>query len=207
MFHLTTVDSATYCLLKELFTISYINNQFALADGTSLSLQIGHRHSIDLDLFSTSPFIIEELKNNLANHKNFEFELVGENSRMLFVNLNGVKCDFVQEPAKLLLPFRKMEDISLFTVEDIAAMKLHTICGRGKKKDFFDIYSLLKLYKWEDLLLWFKKKYSSSQFYFLWRSINYFEDAERNPDIKGFPPFTASWNEIKQFIHKTCVSQ
>lgn len=56
MLHLTTVDTATYSLLKKIFETAIIKNNFALAGGTSLALQIGHRRSVDLDLFCTQPF-------------------------------------------------------------------------------------------------------------------------------------------------------
>jgi hypothetical protein len=83
-------------------------------------------------------------------------------------------------------------------------MKMHTICGRGKKKDFFDMYSLIKIYGWEQMLVWFEEKYGNTQFYYLWKSIYYFEDAEDNPEIIGFTPFDVSWDEIKQLILKVC---
>jgi predicted nucleotidyltransferase component of viral defense system len=106
----------------------------------------------------------------------------------------------VHEPAKLINPFFKYDEVSYFSVEDIAAMNLHTICGRGKKKDFFDIYALLQNYTWSDLINIFKLKYEEDQLYFLWKSIQYFDDAENDPDINGIPPFTKSWAEIKEFI-------
>ena len=56
MFHLFTVEEETYSLLKKIFAVKAINQQFALAGGTSLALQIGHRKSIDLDIFSPANF-------------------------------------------------------------------------------------------------------------------------------------------------------
>jgi hypothetical protein len=78
---------------------------------------------------------------------------------MLFGNINNIKCAFVHEPAKLLEPFIVAEGVIYFNVKDIAAMKLHTICGRGKKKDFFDVYAMLQLYSRETLIEWFTQKY------------------------------------------------
>ncbi len=79
-------------------------------------------------------------------------------------------------------------------------MKLHTVCGRGKKKDFFDVYALLHLYSRATLVEWFIRKYDESQLVDFWRSILYFEDAESDPDIEGYQPFTKSWEDIKEFI-------
>jgi hypothetical protein len=51
MQHLFTIDKSTYIVLKDIFKIPIIQNNFALAGGTSLALQIGHQKSIDLDIF------------------------------------------------------------------------------------------------------------------------------------------------------------
>jgi predicted nucleotidyltransferase component of viral defense system len=205
MLHLTTVEKTTYTLLQQLFEINFIREKFALAGGTSLALQIGHRKSIDLDLFSPSEFNVKELEIILTSAPNIQFNYAGSNSRMLFCYINHIKCDFVNEPASLIEPFGNDNSFLYYSIKDIAAMKMHTVCGRGKKKDFFDIYSLLQLYDWQTMLSWFEKKYSANQLYFLWRSISYFTDAEDDPEIQGLAPFTKNWEEIKEFILKTCI--
>lgn len=58
MLHLTTVERDTYALLQKLNTVPFIRNNFALAGGTSLSLQIGHKKSIVLDFFLPSNLIL-----------------------------------------------------------------------------------------------------------------------------------------------------
>jgi predicted nucleotidyltransferase component of viral defense system len=206
MFHLSTVKEETYSLLKEIFSIPEINNHFALAGGTSLALQIGHRVSIDLDIFSQQPFNTHELEIILSSKKDWKFTPVSKNSRMLFCYINNIKCDFVQEPAVLLKPFFTADSAQYFSIEDIAAMKMHTICGRGKRKDFFDIYALLEQYGWDKMLQWFEAKYTSSQYYYLWRSISYFDDANEDAPITGLPPYTKNWEEIKELIIKKCTS-
>jgi predicted nucleotidyltransferase component of viral defense system len=205
MLHLTTVEKETYSLLQKLNEIPFIKNNFALAGGTSLSIQIGHRKSIDLDFFSTKEFNLLELETILSSNKEIEYSFVNKNSRMFFCYINNVKCDFVHEPATLLKPFLELENVLYFSFEDIAAMKLHTICGRGKRKDFFDIYALLEIYKWDDLTDLFKEKYSEDQYYILWKSIKYFVDAEEDPVIRGFKPFDKSWEQIKQVIVQKCI--
>lgn len=200
MLHLTTIDAGAWSLLQEIFTTEIIKNNFALAGATSLALKIGHRKSIDFDLFCPQPFDVKELEIILTSQSNFSFDFTGNNSRMLFGSINNIKCDFIHEPARLLEPFHTIEGVSFFSVKDIAAMKLHTICGRGKKKDFFDVYALLQTYSRETLIEWFTQKYDDKRLFFLWRSLLYFEDAENDPDIDGYSPFTKSWDEIKKFI-------
>ncbi|HEY5407134.1 MAG TPA: nucleotidyl transferase AbiEii/AbiGii toxin family protein, partial [Ginsengibacter sp.] len=105
MLHLSTVDPEVYRLLKKIFKTEIVKNNFGLAGGTSLALQIGHRKSIDLDIFSTHQFEVKELEITLAASSDFTFNYAGNNTRMLFGNVNGIKCDFVHEPATLLEPF------------------------------------------------------------------------------------------------------
>ena len=197
----------TYDLLQKLSAIDIITNNFALAGGTSLALQIGHRKSIHLDFFSPASFDIRELEITLAADPTIHFQFISSNSSMLFCYINSIKCDFVNEPARLINSFLYEDKVRYFSIADIAAMKMHTICGRGKKKDFFDIYALLELYNWENLIDWFRQKYDEDQLCFLWRSILYFEDAEDDPDINGIHPITENWNEIKQLIISKCGSK
>lgn len=204
MLHLSTVETETFSLLKELFKLEEIKKHFALAGGTALALQVGHRKSIDLDLFTPESFNTRDIELLLATEYQNNFTFVNSSKRMLFTYLNNIKCDFVTEPAKLIMPFIEIEGIPLFSIADIAAMKMHTVCGRGKRKDFFDIYVLTQLYGWEQLLKWFELKYGTDQFYFLWRSITYFEDADEDAAIEGLPPFSKTWDEIKLYITEHC---
>src|SRR6185312_17564608 len=114
MLHLTTIDTNTWSLLQEIFTTEIIKKNFALAGGTSLALQIGHRKSIDLDIFCTQPFDVKELEIVLTTQSNFSFAYNGNNSRMLFGSINNIKCDFVHEPARLLESFIVAEGIHFF---------------------------------------------------------------------------------------------
>ncbi|MDX2048408.1 MAG: nucleotidyl transferase AbiEii/AbiGii toxin family protein [Chitinophagaceae bacterium] len=204
MLHLSTIKPDVLALLKEIFRIPFIKSNFGLAGGTSLALQIGHRNSIDLDIFSPEKFPPADLENLLAGKFPQKYEPKGKMQTMLFCNISGIKCDFVNEPFPLVSPFIRENEITFYSIPDICAMKMHTVCGRGKKKDFFDIYALLKLYGWNKMLEWFEHRYSKSQLFFLWKSITYFEDAENDPEINGIPPYTATWGEIKKYITLQC---
>ncbi|MEO8085349.1 MAG: nucleotidyl transferase AbiEii/AbiGii toxin family protein [Bacteroidota bacterium] len=205
MFHLSTVEQETYNALKELFKIPAIKENFALAGGTSLALQLGHRQSIDLDIFTPQSFSPREIELLITADSSLRFDFVNSNKSMLFCYVNKIKCDFIYEPSKLIKSFAEYDSVNYFSIEDIAAMKMHTICGRGKRKDFFDIYVLIENYGWKTLLEWFTKKYDSNQLYFLWRSIFYFKDADEDAPIRGLAPYSKSWEEIKEFVVLNCV--
>ncbi len=205
MFHLSTIEPETYATLKTIFSVDEISKSFALAGGTSLALQLGHRKSIDLDIFSPTIFDTSNLEKFFYSEATFDFQLSNRNRSMLFCYIKKVKCDFICEPAKLIKPFFDYDGVFYFSIEDIAAMKMHTICGRGKKKDFFDIYVLIENFGWKNLLKWFELKYGDSQFYFLWRSISYFADADEDPEINSLAPYAKSWEDVKEFIKINCI--
>lgn len=204
MLHHSTVSQEMFALLQKIFTVPYVKENFALAGGTSLALQIGHRKSVDLDFFNPNPFSTDDTEKLLAGIKDWSYKPASRLNRMLFCHINDIKCDFINEPFPLIEPFKKIEGILFFSVPDIAAMKMHAICGRGRRKDFFDLYVLLELFSWEKMLDWFRIKYGESQFFFLWKSITYFVDADEDVAIEGLAPFNKSWEEIKQFIIKQC---
>ena len=205
MFHPSIIDAGTYSTLQKIFEVDEIKKYFALASGTSLALQLQHRHSIDLDIFSAKPINTRIIEVDISSQPGLDFKLVNSNKNMLFSFINSIKCDFIYEPAILLNPFTVNEKVNYFSVQDIAAMKMHSICGRGKKKDFFDVYVLIENFGWQTMLQWFEQKYDSSQLYFLMRSILYFNDADEDPDIEGIPPYTKSWTEIKTYIKANCA--
>jgi predicted nucleotidyltransferase component of viral defense system len=102
----------------------------------------------------------------------------------------------------LVRPCFTEQGVRMFSKEDIAAMKLNAVCGRGSKKDFYDIYSLLHMFSLPDMLSFYDEKFQSDNSYMALRSLQYFEDAETDtaPElIHKFP----SWNEIKKFLVKT----
>src|SRR5882724_10949904 len=115
MFHLSTVDPGTFQLLKAVAKTDFVKNRFALAGGTSLALQVGHRKSIDLDFFSEKEFSTRELEIVLAGNQTWKYEPANRSERMLFCFLDKIKCDFVNEPFPLLEPFHEEDGILLYS--------------------------------------------------------------------------------------------
>ena len=70
-----TVEGNTFNLLNKLMNL-YFLNEFNLVGGTALSLQFGHRKSIDIDLFNVNPFDILTIRNELKNHFNTRISIV-----------------------------------------------------------------------------------------------------------------------------------
>ena len=168
------VDEKTFLLLKELQAIPELK-ELRLDGDASLALQLGHRISIDLDLFGSfdSSLPLEMFL--------FDFENVnktGSNRFMQFFEIDGVKVDFVNYNYPWLNEPLIEEGIKLASIEDIAAMKINAIINRGTKKDFIDIDFLLERYSLVQILELYQQKYGVKDYQMALRSLSYFEDAE-----------------------------
>jgi hypothetical protein len=152
-----------------------ILNNFSLAGGTSLALQIGHRQSVDLDLFTTDDFDVNFLLEFLEANYNFHSDFTANNTLKGFID--SVKVDFISHKYPLVNNIRNIESIKLYSIEDIAAMKLNVIAGNGtRSKDFIDLYFLLKEYSVQQLLNFYSAKYKTRNTFHVVKSMVYFDD-------------------------------
>lgn len=199
MLQLQTVKPNTLELLKSLMQKEYLNS-FVLVGGTALALQMGNRESIDLDLFSTADFSSNEILSSLLN----DYQIVVNNQlkHTLISTINQVKVDFIKFHYPFIKPFVTIENIRMASVEDIAAMKLDAITGRGSKKDFYDLFFLLQHYSIDDLFSFYSEKYPHQTTFHVIRSLSYFEDAEIQPNPIVFDK-NITWEIVKQKIIST----
>ncbi len=173
--------------------------QFALAGGTNLSLRYGHRLSIDLDLFTNQSFSEAEVFDKLV----IRFPGIiktDEGKNTLSLMIDEVKVDLLAHRYPLLVDFTEETGIRLWSVNDVIAMKLGAVSGRGAKKDFWDIAELLNHFTLEQMLQLFNAKYTNSDRGYVVRSLTYFEDAEDQADPIVLNDVT--WPEVKQRVLK-----
>jgi predicted nucleotidyltransferase component of viral defense system len=173
---------------------------FVLVGGTALSLLYGHRKSIDLDLFSSSGFESDELLEQIKEAFSDQFFIEDKPKRFgLFCTIRNVKVDLVRYPH---LPIRNnynIDGIRFASTEDIIAMKVQAVLGRARKKDFWDIATLLEHYSVEDFARFHKEKFSTQNLLVtVPQAISYFADAEDDVDpisLKG-----QTWESVKDSI-------
>jgi hypothetical protein len=197
MLHRETVATATLDLLEKITAIPELSG-FNLAGGTSLALQIGHRLSYDLDFFGNRPFEVQEILDLLQSVG--QVNILSQSRNILILNIEGVKVDFVNYRYPLLNDVIQAEDLRLLDLPDIAAMKLAAIAGRGRKRDFVDIYFLLKKYNLSQLLDFYNAKYADGSIFMVSRSLTYFEDANQDEDVMLFKK--VEWQKVKDTILK-----
>jgi hypothetical protein len=169
---------------------------FRLVGGTALALHLGHRLSVDIDMFADSAFDSATLSAPLV--KEFGLSQASISTNSISGVINGIKTDFIAHRYPWLDGALCAESIRIATIRDIAAMKLNAISNRGSRKDFWDIAALLKTMSLPDLLSCFEMRYPHVNNWHAVRSLTYFEDAEADPDPVALDDTT--WSDVKSTI-------
>ena len=147
------INAATFRLIQELQAIPELK-EFHLVGGTALALQLGHRNSIDIDLFTQNEFEAGDIIHLLE--KDYRVSTTLARKGTLLAVVNDIKTDFIRHHYELLNPPIVEEGISFLSKEDIAAMKFHAIIQSGKRlKDFIDIYFLLQHFSMKQMIGFF----------------------------------------------------
>lgn len=198
MLQFQTVLPDTLELLKVLMRLPLLENM-RLVGGTSLALQYGHRRSVDLDFFGHTTADVNELTS--AFKECVERVIVGGYSKDIKAYfLNDVKVDIVNYDYRWIDDVVQEGPVRLASPKDIAAMKVNAVIGRGTKKDFVDIYFLLKHFTFDQLMDFYLQKYPEGSEYRALLSMSYFGDADSQPLPYMFEPF--DWDTAKCFILK-----
>lgn len=143
---------------------------FRIVGGTSLSLQLGHRESIDIDLFSDAEYGSLDFAMLEAKLKELfpyvDASTVGEvgMGKSYFIGNNpndSVKLDlFYTDP--FVFPVLVEDTVRFARVEEVAAMKFEVLAANGRKKDFWDIHELLERFEINTLFGYYLKRYPYS---------------------------------------------
>jgi len=189
MLHYNTVNLLLRECLNQLMTAKEFE-EFRLVGGTALSLQIGHRESIDIDLFSDAEYgaidfraitvylektfpYVDYLKMEPAIGKSY---FIGENPE------NAIKLDvfytdnFIQPPIVV-------DSIRMASLEEIIAMKVDVVQRGGRKKDFWDLHELFNFYNLEQMLELHEKRYPySHDKKLILKNFTYFSEADDDFD-------------------------
>ena len=138
-----------------------------LVGGTSLSLQLGHRISIDIDLFTDAPYasldfhaIQSKLRDMFPYCQGDCGDIVGMGASYIIGNsaYDSIKLDlFYTDP--FIRPIKTIDNIRIASIEDIIAMKLDVIGRNGRKKDFWDLHELHDKYTIAEMLTLYAERY------------------------------------------------
>ena len=176
-----------------------------LAGGSALALHFGHRISADFDFFTPSHFIGKNIVKKLENKGRFVFQEADEKDTLLGI-FEGIKFSLFRYDYPLVFKPINYLGVLLADPKDIAAMKLAAIMDRGTKKDFIDIYFLIKKgISIEKAFNYYDQKYRllANNLYSLIKGLSYFDDAEDSemPEML----VKVDWEEVKKFLQNEVV--
>ncbi len=166
MLHYRTVNGLLKESLARLMSAKELED-FRLAGGTSLSLQVGHRKSVDIDLFSDASYgsvnfgIIDDyLESHFPYFDHLADIVPGMGKSYLIGNdrENALKLDVFHTDA-FIRPIKVEDGIRFASVEEIIAMKLDVVQRIGRKKDFWDLHELLSDYSVNEMLRLHRERY------------------------------------------------
>ena len=176
-----------------------------LAGGSALALHFGHRISVDFDFFTPSHFKAKEIVKKLEKISRFVFQEAEEKDTLLGI-FEGVKFSLFRYDYPLVFKPIKYLGVLLADPRDIAAMKLAAIMDRGTKKDFIDIYFLIKKgISIEKAFKYYDQKYRllANNLYSMIKGLSYFDDAE-DSDIPEMI-IKVDWEEVKKFLQNEVI--
>ena len=195
MLFYSTIQPQTLQLLKDLQNLESLQD-FILVGGTSLALQIGHRISIDLDLFAYSDKDVAPILDDINQFG--RIRVVNQTQNILNLFIDDIKVDLVSYRYDFLNPPLLEDGLKLATIQDIAAMKLSAITGRGSRKDFIDLYFILNQFSLSKLFEFYNSKYPDGVDFLVFKSLTYFDDAELEPMPKMLE--SINWDDVKKKI-------
>jgi hypothetical protein len=164
-----TISELLWQVLNQLMDLEELKS-FRLVGGTSLSLLLGHRISVDIDMFSDAEYnsidfiAIDKLFSSSFGY--VDYGLSGNNSFGKSYFIGNSKDDTVKVDLfytdTFQYPILKYNEIRLSQLEEIVAMKLEVIGHNGRKKDFWDIHELMEHFSWQEMLSFYEKRYPYS---------------------------------------------
>lgn len=163
--------------------LKQFKDEFYLAGGTALALQIGHRDSLDFDFFSPDSFSIDDLYRRVE--KLFTGRSViktqGEKDTLSTTINPGIRVSFMKYPYGLSGKLVDSKYIQLASIEDIGCMKLSAITSRSVLKDYVDLYFILQHIDLSCLIGLVKEKLPTLDINLILKSLVYFEDLQEEP--------------------------
>ena len=179
--------------------ISSFKREYYLVGGTAIALYLGHRRSIDFDLFKYSTIYHT---NNLKKIEKFRFpySIKRRVSEQMNMDIHGVKVTFFQYPFDIHAETLFDNIIKLPTLLDLAAMKAYALGRRAKWKDYVDLYFLLancfsiaEISQRANEI--FKDLFSEKQFR---AQLTYFEDINYSEEVEYIVPNPPAEETVKE---------
>lgn len=186
---------------KELLPVlGSMQREFYLVGGTAIALQIGHRQSIDFDMFKKGTVRKEKISQTLRNH-HLQWQVLFSDAEGFHILVNGVKLTFFQFPFDMPAQ-TKFGDMRMPDLLHLAAMKAYALGRRAKWKDYVDLFFLLRDHFKLEILMdktitLFPDLFSPKLFK---QQLCYFQDIDYSEEVTFMPGFEVSNDDVKLFL-------
>jgi hypothetical protein len=181
---------------------------FVLVGGTAVALHLGHRRSIDFDLFTLKEINRFKIQKKIMNFTKIQSVFV-DNKDEYTVLLDGVKITFLYYPFEINKQESIGSNINLADLETLAALKAYALGRRSKWKDYVDLYFILKsnislkqiIRKSNSI---FKSNFNEKIFRV---QLAYFKDIDYSEQVDYMPNFKVSDKKIKEELTKISLQE
>lgn len=186
--------------IKLLPLVEIFLKDFGLVGGTAIALQIGHRRSIDFDLFSSKEFKNEKIRKVIAR-SGWKIENVFKDEEGQFAfHVNGVQLTFFQYPFKISFSKHFGKILKMSDLLTLAAMKAYALGRRAKWKDYVDLYFIINKYHSIEKIIdkgrrIFKTEFNEKIFR---EQLAYFNDINYAEEVEFLPGFEVEDEIIKK---------
>ncbi|MBU1159702.1 nucleotidyl transferase AbiEii/AbiGii toxin family protein [Patescibacteria group bacterium] len=193
--------------IKLLPIVQMFSRNFGLVGGTAIALQIGHRHSIDFDLFAGKKFSNFNIRKRISGRRGIRSIFKDEEGQYTFV-IYDVQFTFFHYPYKIDFSEKFEDIIKIPNLLTLAAMKAFALGRRSKWKDYVDLYFIIKNYHPIKSIIKRGQKMFGHEFNEkLFRSqLAYFKDINYSEEVEFLPGFAVSDKEIKKELIKFSLS-
>lgn len=199
MLHKETISTEMWELLQKLMKDEMLKD-FTLVGGTALALKLGHRLSIDIDLFTKKDFNSKDLISYLQKEYKATDEIVFENTVMTYIK--DIKVDLLTHKYPVIAMDKISENVRMISNDDIGAMKLHAIFQSGERlKDYVDMYFLLEEKSLQSYLNSYQLKYNGNPNLSA-RSLIYFDGIRKEYDVSIIHGKEDNWKTMQERLKK-----
>lgn len=193
--------------LRLLPLIKNFSEQFGLVGGTAIALYIGHRRSIDFDLFTYDDFDNFRIREKIRKESVIQ-EVQYQNPNQLTVVVEDVKITFYKYPYNIEYAGKFEEFIKIPDLLTLSAMKAFALGNRAKWKDYVDLYFIFKQHSFQEVAKKTQSMFGNEFNEKLFREeLSYFKDVDYSEGIEYMPGFSTSDEEIKKSLSEISLQK
>lgn len=186
--------------------VKSFSSDFYLVGGTAIAFHLGHRRSIDFDLFTDNTFDPLGLRNKIMKDKSIDYTF-SQGSGELTVLINKVKITFFHYPFIVQRNNIFEESLKLPDLITLGAMKAFALGRRAKWKDYVDLYFIFQKHSFKELTDKTKSIFKTEFNEKLFRTqLGYFDDIDYSEQVEYMTGFEKEDEVVKKYLEKISLS-